>query len=130
MSCELDAGFALGVFVFISKQGHTQSRIYVSDKNRGMRGGERGIGLSFLVDVLGTTACLVEHPYSHPWRCVFKSLSLCSSPLTRGQELLFKADDASVSVFTTSCSPEPGRQIALWVPNPAVRRHLEANKTA
>lgn len=58
----------------------------------------RGIGLSFLVIVLGTTACLVEHPYSHPWRCVLKSLSLCSSPLTRGQELLSEADDASVSV--------------------------------
>lgn len=36
-----------------------------------------GIGLSFLVIILGTTACLVEHPYSHPWRYVFKSLSLC-----------------------------------------------------
>lgn len=58
----------------------------------------RGIGLSFLVIVLGTTACLVEHPYSHPWRCVLKSLSLCSSPLTRGQKLLSEADDASVSV--------------------------------
>lgn len=68
----------------------------------------RGIGLSFLVIVLGTTACLVEHPYSHPWRCVLKSLSLCSSPLTRGQELLSEADDASVSVFATFCSPKPG----------------------
>lgn len=89
----------------------------------------RGIGLPFPVTVLGTTACLVEHPYSHPWRYVLKSLSLCSSPLTRGQELLSEADDASVSVLPHPAPQSPADRL-LSVPNPAIRRHLEANKTA
>lgn len=71
----------------------------------------RGIGLPFPVTVLGTTTCLVEHPYSHPWRCVLKSLSLCSSPLTRGQELLSEADDASVSVLPHPAPQSPADRL-------------------
>lgn len=72
------------------KQGHTQSRIDLPNRFKGhletgLWGGEWSPPAVIPGHCSGTHSLPVAHPYSHPWRGIEKSLSLCSFPLTREQ---------------------------------------------